>query len=222
MTSSAGGTATLTSGGLNTNTAFSGVIADGSGTVRLTKIGSGTLTLSGSSTYSGATTINGGTISAPSDAAFGTAPGLPTAGQLTINGGTLLVSANFSLDPNRGIALLGGGGTFSINSSRTLTYGGIVDGSGTLTKIGTGTLVLAGANTYTGATTIAAGTLSIAAGSALGPAPALPTPGQLSFTGGTLLATADFTFSPNRGISLAGDRHPQHRCRGHGYLWRRN
>ena len=54
--------ATLTEGGDNTSTLFSGIIQDGNSTTALTKTGSGTLTLSGANTYSGATTIDGGTL----------------------------------------------------------------------------------------------------------------------------------------------------------------
>jgi autotransporter-associated beta strand protein len=60
------GNKTLTVGGNNLSTTVSGVIQDGG--IRndaggsLTKVGKGTLTLSGNNVYSGATTINGGTL----------------------------------------------------------------------------------------------------------------------------------------------------------------
>ena len=53
------GSATLTTGNDNTSTTFSGTL---SGTGGLTKIGNGTLTLSGISSYSGATAVNAGTL----------------------------------------------------------------------------------------------------------------------------------------------------------------
>jgi autotransporter-associated beta strand protein len=50
---------TLTAGGDDSSTAFSGVASGAGG---LTKSGSGTLTLSGANTYAGATTVNAGTL----------------------------------------------------------------------------------------------------------------------------------------------------------------
>ncbi|EDY20457.1 autotransporter-associated beta strand repeat protein [Chthoniobacter flavus Ellin428] len=63
ITSAAAGTPTLTIGGDNTSPTFSGVIQNGTATsVALTKIGSGTQTLSGANTYTGATTVSAGTL----------------------------------------------------------------------------------------------------------------------------------------------------------------
>ena len=56
------GTPTLTLGANNETSTFGGVITNSSGSLALTKIGSGSLTLSGSNTYSGATTINAGLL----------------------------------------------------------------------------------------------------------------------------------------------------------------
>ena len=88
------GAATLTTGNDNTSTTFSGAI---SGTGGLTKIGTGTLLLTGTSNYTGATTVNAGTLSVNGSIASsaltvnagGTIGGNGTIGNTTINGGTL-------------------------------------------------------------------------------------------------------------------------------------
>jgi autotransporter-associated beta strand protein len=51
--------ATLTAGGANSSTSYAGSISGSGG---LTKLGSGTFTLSGSNTYTGATAVNAGTL----------------------------------------------------------------------------------------------------------------------------------------------------------------
>jgi autotransporter-associated beta strand protein len=61
-----------------------------------------------------------------------------------------------------GLALAGTTPTFTV-SNGTATVGNVVSGASTLNKAGAGTLFLTGANTYTGITTIAAGTLVYAA-----------------------------------------------------------
>lgn len=88
------GTAILTTGNDNTSTTFSGGI---SGTGGLTKIGNGTLLLTGISTYTGATTINAGRLSVNGSIANSTVTvnaggmlgGTGVIGCTTINGGTL-------------------------------------------------------------------------------------------------------------------------------------
>jgi autotransporter-associated beta strand protein len=54
--------ATLTTNGNGSSTIFGGVIANGSGTTALTKIGTGTLALTGTNSYTGATNVNAGTL----------------------------------------------------------------------------------------------------------------------------------------------------------------
>ena len=80
---------------------------------------------------------------------------------------------NWTLSANRGIQLGTNGGTLYQTAGTTLNYGGIISSQvgispGTLTKSGPGTLVLGGANTYAGATTVTAGTLVAAHADAIG------------------------------------------------------
>ncbi len=179
----AGGTISDTlGGGVLTSTATidaqdgtaSAILAGNNG---LTKSTDGTVTLSGANIYTGTTTISGGTLSISSDANLGTPPTTATTGSIVLNGGTLQATGTFTLNSNRGIALgfaTGGGaaGTIDVPAGNTLTYGGILadngGGVGTLAKTGSGILVLAGSNTYTGATLINGGTLQIGAGGATG------------------------------------------------------
>ena len=57
----------LVVGSLNTSTTYSGILQDFSATLGLTKVGTGTLVLSGNSTYTGPTFINGGTLQVDGD-----------------------------------------------------------------------------------------------------------------------------------------------------------
>lgn len=134
------------------------------GTAALTQSGSGTTTLVGANTYTGGTFITGGTLRISDEASLGTAPGVFTAGQLTLNGASAVLSASASFainDATRGITLGSSGGGFSADSGVVLTLANVITGSGGLTKAGAGTVTLTAANTYTGLTTVNAGTLEL-------------------------------------------------------------
>jgi YVTN family beta-propeller protein/autotransporter-associated beta strand protein len=141
------------------NATLSGPISGPGG---LTKIGAGTLMLSGSSTYIGATSVNAGTLEAGAVNAFS------PLSAFTIASGATLDLANF----NQTIGSLAGAGSVTLgsavlttgNDNTSTTFSGTISGTGGLTKIGAGTLVLTGNNTYSGLTTITAGTLQLGDG----------------------------------------------------------
>ncbi|NCV44900.1 MAG: hypothetical protein EBW15_08975, partial [Actinobacteria bacterium] len=152
------GAGTLVASG-STDLTFEGIISGSGG---LSKSGTGTLTLSGTNTYTGKTTITQGAISIAANSNLGAAP-TPTAvaDQLTLDGGTLIVTSDLTFSTTRGITLGSSNGTLSVASGKTLSYGGVVAGTGALTKAVTGSLVLSGVNTYSGATTISAGAVAV-------------------------------------------------------------
>ncbi|MEI9963182.1 MAG: autotransporter-associated beta strand repeat-containing protein [Limisphaerales bacterium] len=62
LVTSSGGSSTLQLGENNGSSTFSGTIEDGAGNVSLSKVGAGTLTLTGTNTYTGNTTVNTGKL----------------------------------------------------------------------------------------------------------------------------------------------------------------
>src|SRR5205823_610160 len=131
------------------NGSISSIIGTTSGT--LTKNGAGTWTLTGVNTYTGGTTINGGTLVVNSASSLGA-----TSGGLTINAGTLEVATGYST--TRTITLGDVASTFQVDPSQTFTDTTAIGGSGSLTKTGSGTMVLGATETYSGSTTVSAGT----------------------------------------------------------------
>jgi autotransporter-associated beta strand protein len=129
----------------------------------LTKTGAGTLMLAAANQYSGVTTINGGTISVGILAANGSNSGIGSGSSVALNAGTLQYTGGANDTFNRSISLGTSGGTIDQSGSSSLVSLGVISGNGSLTKTGSGQLILKGANTYTGATDIKAGTLSFAA-----------------------------------------------------------
>jgi fibronectin-binding autotransporter adhesin len=148
---------TLTLNGTTTSNTFAGVISGAGNLVQA----SGTEILTGANTYTGGTTINGGTLQVSADANLGA-----VSGPLTINGGTLNATASFA--SARTVTLGASGGTFDVGPGTALTMSGAISGAGTLTKIDAGTLLLTGTNTYSGGTTLRAGTLQLGDGTTNG------------------------------------------------------
>ena len=95
----------LSVGSNNLNTTFSGVLQDGGaygGTgASLTKIGTGTLTLSGANTYTGGTTVSTGTLLVNNTRGSGTGTGRVTAGRSPL-GGTGIISGAVTIGSNSG------------------------------------------------------------------------------------------------------------------------
>ncbi|WP_161599711.1 autotransporter-associated beta strand repeat-containing protein [Pseudomonas arsenicoxydans] len=151
------------SGGIfETQTGILPLIQNGliAGVGALTKTGAGTLNLTAANTYTGGTAINGGVLQISSDSNLG-AP----AAVLSLDGGTLRTTANIAMA--RDTTLGSAGGTFETQTSN-LTQNSSIAGVGALTKAGSGTLTLTSANTYTGGTTISAGTLQLGNGGTSG------------------------------------------------------
>jgi autotransporter-associated beta strand protein len=202
------GSYTLTMGSNATDSLYEGGI-EGSG--KVVKTGTNAITLSGTNTYNGTTTINGGVL------VFGTPASLYngdnstwTGDNIIVNSGgafALSVGANGSFSEEQALSIFQ---TLTSNA----TAGGILDGGSVgldvtgemsltevtadregggavgFVKLGDGSLTLTGNNTYTGATDIRGGTLSLASSDLL------VATGNLTVQGGTLaLGSNNQTFN---------------------------
>ncbi|MGC4071894.1 MAG: autotransporter-associated beta strand repeat-containing protein [Nibricoccus sp.] len=148
----------------------------------LTKSGNFTLTLNGANTFSGGLTVSGGTTEFGSNTAAGS-------GTLTLAGGTIRatsasrtlantinVTADTTINGSQAltlsgpITLSGGSKVFTIDSTAATTFSGSIGQqyNAGFTKAGSGQLILSGANTFTGAVNVNAGTLTLRNQSALG------------------------------------------------------
>ena len=120
------GAATLTVGNNNTNSSFSGTIADTGGALALVKTGTGTLTLSGANTYSGGTTIANGTVVPGNGSAFGTGTVTVDSGataypvtSMTLTNPLVLNGGHFELGGNNDTAIWSG--PVSVNNSFSMS-----------------------------------------------------------------------------------------------------
>ncbi len=136
---------------------YAGVV---SGSGSLTKAGAGNLTLSGTQSYAGGTTVSAGilTLGHATDT-------LADAGSVNVSGGILALGSH---SETVGAVTLASGsitGTGTLTgTSYSLTDSGTISvnlaGDAPLTKSGAGNAILSGTNTYTGGTTVSAGTLT--------------------------------------------------------------
>jgi fibronectin-binding autotransporter adhesin len=135
-------------GGVGTVTVSSGTLGI-RGDLLVGGLGTGTLTMDG-----GVVTV-GGVLSRG-------------AGTINLNAGGTLQIGTGSTSGALGVASLANNGTLIFNRSDASTYAGVLSGSGAVTKQGAGRLTLAGANTYSGLTTISAGTIALSGSGSIG------------------------------------------------------
>ncbi|NTZ04602.1 autotransporter outer membrane beta-barrel domain-containing protein [Burkholderia metallica] len=139
---------------------YTGTIS-GAGAVEKTGVGTLTVapTAAGGNTYSGGTTITQGTLSVAADNALGA-----VSGGLTFDGGTLQLGSSFNLASSRAVAITPGGIGMIDTQGFNTTLTQNITGTGSLTKLGSGTLTLNGPSNSVGFTDVKAGTLVLGDG----------------------------------------------------------
>lgn len=173
-----------------------------SGLGQLAKNGAGTLRLGGANTFAGGINITAGTVSAGTNTAFGT-------GIITTTGGIITSTAvrtfNNNLNINGTVGFSGANqnylgtntltGNSTFNNSITVTLAGLTESGGarTLTKSGTGTLLLNGTTSNTGAVNISGGRLALSSGATL-------SGGNLRLSGGQLASSGTLSRGLGTGI----------------------
>jgi fibronectin-binding autotransporter adhesin len=147
------GAATVTNTGTITST--SGLAINFTGTVSTGKFN--TLNINAGSVINGGIAFN--QSSNQETLNFNSYSGTNFNNQITgLRNINLIGSSNVKMNSSAGYVLQGLG--VNVNASSALEIAGVMSGSGSLTKDGTGTLTLSGDNTYTGGTVVNAGTLS--------------------------------------------------------------
>ncbi|HNA21725.1 MAG TPA: autotransporter-associated beta strand repeat-containing protein, partial [Agitococcus sp.] len=153
------------------------------GNSSLTKSGAGTLSLTNNNTYKGGTDVQAGTLSVARAASLGD-------GAVTLQtGSTLDTQASTTITQN---VTLSGDATISTTGAENITQiTSKIDGAGSLTKNGAGTLSLTADNGYKGNTTINQGTLAISRNDSLGT--------------GTLVTINGATLKTNQDVNVGQD-----------------
>ncbi|HVX75488.1 MAG TPA: autotransporter domain-containing protein [Bradyrhizobium sp.] len=170
-------------------------LADASGhTGSLTKIGAGTVVLTGDNTYTGLTMIETGTLALSGTGSISASSGV-------VDNGTFDISATAN---GTSVANLTGAGAVALGD-RILTitnadgaFSGTISGTGALSISAGTTYTLSGNNTYSGGTSLLSGTLAVGSDTALGT-------GALAMSEGTTLDFAANGLSLANAIALSGD-----------------
>ncbi len=172
------GAKTLTTGSLNTSTQVDGVISGIGG--GLTKVGTGTMTLTGLNSYTGATTISAGTLAISGFGSITSSSIVTVNATFDISAVTPSSAAITTLaGSSSGVVNMGGNGLFITNGSTE--FAGVIQGTTGGFDVAGGTQTLSGVNTYANATQIDAGATLALKG------------------GGSIANSASVTFTPGAG-----------------------
>jgi autotransporter-associated beta strand protein len=158
------GTSVIQAGALGLNDTFSGVMQEfaAGDVLAFTKVGTGTMTLSGANTYSGTTTVSAGTLLVNGSTASGSAVTVANAtlgGSGTINGSVTVNSGGTFAPGTNGV------GTLNLGSGLTLNAGAISSytlGTSSTTAAVTGNLALNGTLNVTAGAGFGVGTYTLA------------------------------------------------------------
>jgi autotransporter-associated beta strand protein len=165
----------------------------------LVKRGVGVFSLGAANTYTGSTTVREGELRISTNGSIADTSAL-----------TVEPTATFRLSRTGAetIGSLSGGGSVVLNTTDSIlsvgaantstTFSGVISGSGSLVKDGAGTFALAGANTYSGGTTINDGAIRLLSPTALGS-------GQILVRDGGMLDLYGTTVTTDNPLTLNGN-----------------